>query len=82
MKETKRPPVLTLFLPFEASRDFLKEIRENLQKKIPGVILHIKIDPTLLGGATIVYKDQLRDYSLKNAIEQNKAKIAQKYKNA
>ena len=53
MKETKKPPVLTLFLPFEAS---------------------------LLGGTTIVYKNQLRDYSLKESLSQNRIKLAQKFK--
>ncbi|OGY09348.1 MAG: hypothetical protein A2782_02645 [Candidatus Blackburnbacteria bacterium RIFCSPHIGHO2_01_FULL_43_15b] len=80
MKETKKPPVLTLFLPFEASREFAKEIRDNLQRKTPGLILDIKLDPTLLGGTTIVYKNQLRDYSLKESLSQNRIKLAQKFK--
>lgn len=80
MKETKTQEVLTLFLPFEASRDFVREIRQTLQKRIPGLVLDIKLDPSIVGGAALVYKNQFKDYSLKESMVQNRAKIAQKFK--
>ena len=77
----KELPLLTLYLPFEASEEAIRIIgsmtRQLFQSQL---LLDIKYDPTLLAGVALVWKGVYKDYSLRSRIEERKKEISDSFK--
>ena len=63
--------VLKLSLAFESSENSIDNIFSWVLKNLgDGIILDIKTDKSLLGGAIIEFNGKYKDYSLKKALEE------------
>ncbi len=64
-------------LPEENVRQVAKFIRENFKQ---GLLVDVKIDPSLIAGCALVYKGVYKDYSLKKTIENQKTQVLEQFK--
>ncbi|OGE27009.1 hypothetical protein A3H85_01245 [Candidatus Daviesbacteria bacterium RIFCSPLOWO2_02_FULL_40_8] len=75
-KQVKSIQPLIIYLPFEIPEGEVvrigMKIRTDLGKNL---LLNFKVDPTLIAGCAIVWNSQLRDYSARARINQNKPQI-------
>lgn len=65
-------------LPQERLDEVVKKVRQNIK---PDILVDVKIDPSLLGGCTLVWKGIYKDYSIKKKIEDNKTEVMEQFKN-
>lgn len=74
-------PPLVIYLAFEPNEETKAQIsqwlRSNLTKKF---IFEIKLDPSLIGGAALVWQGVYKDYSLRTKIEVQKEVILTEFK--
>lgn len=80
-KKVAKIQKLTIFIAFEMPEPDLEKlgvwVRKNLRSDI---LIEIKIDPTLIAGASLSFKGVYRDYSLKMRIEENRERILGSFK--
>ncbi len=51
----------------------------RIKKKLPGIKVRFKVDPSLIGGAALAWNGQYKDYSLKARFEEHKKELQQIY---
>lgn len=72
---------LTLYLAFEADEKTLQSIGTFARKTFnKTLILDIKVDPSLISGAALVWKGIYKDYSLKSKLAEKRVEISQSFK--
>lgn len=75
-KDAKNLQTLTVYLPFEMPDEEKNKLglylRTNFKKDL---ILEIKLDLDLIGGAALSWKGVHKDYSLRERIDQNHDKV-------
>lgn len=75
-EEATKMPLIRLFLPFNPPVYEVPKLgiwfRENIAEDI---LVDIKLDPNLIGGCALVWKDVYHDFSLRYYLEKNKAAV-------
>lgn len=62
---------VTLTVAFEPERDFLLKVKSFFEFNLGSfVIVDLKIDPALVGGATVICRNHFRDYSLATRVDE------------
>lgn len=77
-KEIIALPVVNLVLAIDPTEDMVKEISDKLRKITnAGIIIDIKRDSLIVGGALVTYAGKFGDFSLATKIEKAWAKNAE-----
>ena len=67
---------LVIFVACELPEKEISRIKEKLGKDVK---VRFKVDPSLIGGAALVWNGQYKDYSLKARLEEHKKEIHKIY---
>ncbi len=79
--QINKMPVITVFLPFEASEGTLDQIGIKARSLFnPALVLDIKYNPSLTAGCAISWKGIYKDFSLHSRIEERKPAILESFK--
>lgn len=74
--ELKKISPLVLYLPFEIPGGEIVRVGMKLRGSFgPNFLLEFRIDPNLIAGCALVWKNIYRDYSLRQKINDNREKI-------
>lgn len=80
-QESSKLKILTIYITFEADDDSLRQTGIFARKMFgSSMLLDIKLNPNLIGGAALVWKGVYRDYSVLSKIEAKKAEILESFK--
>lgn len=72
----KKLPVLTIYVPFEMPDGEAQALGKWLNLNIsPNLIIELRINPDLIGGAAFSFNGVYKDFSLMNTISKNKTKV-------
>lgn len=72
---TKTAPVLTIFVPFSIPSREIPKLGQKIRKKFgKNVVLDIKYDPDLIGGAAFAFGGKYWDFSVRSKIINQRAK--------
>lgn len=72
---------LVVYIPFEMPAENLSEFGSYLKGSFGSKILfELRYDPTLIAGCALVWKGQLKDYSLRARISESKKEIFSTFK--
>jgi F0F1-type ATP synthase delta subunit len=75
-KESEKLPVVTIYLPFVLPIFETPKLGNWLRKNIASnVIAEIKTDATLIGGCSVVWNGEYRDFSLRSRMGKHKGTV-------
>lgn len=79
--QAKKLPNLTVYLAFEPNEEAVRLIGQFLRNQFShDLMCEFKIDPSLIGGCSLVWKGVYKDYSVKDLINQKKEDILTSFK--
>jgi len=74
--QLKKITPLIVYIPFTATQDQIQEIGSYARKLFnQNLVLEIKLDPSLIGGAALVLKGVYKDYSIKASVQAKREEI-------
>jgi F0F1-type ATP synthase delta subunit len=80
-KEISNLIPLIVYIPFEMPETEFKQLGDFVKEKFGShILIELRFDPTLIGGCSLVWKGQFKDYSLKSKMTQNKEEIFSTFK--
>lgn len=80
-EEAAKIEPLTVFIAFDIPEADLEFLGQKLRKKYgQSFLLDVKHDPSLIGGAAVVWKGVYQDFSLAKRIRDNQAQILERIK--
>ncbi|MFH0936715.1 MAG: F0F1 ATP synthase subunit delta [Candidatus Daviesbacteria bacterium] len=73
--EIKKIPELTIFTALELPKEEILKLGSYLRQNFTShQLMELKVDPDLIGGATLAWQGTLRDYSLRSKLKSLRTK--------